>query len=223
MKLGAILPDVSSARTPHDVTLRGAHVELTRLTPAHAAELYEASHGAGCEASWTYLAEGPFTDATAFAQSVAEKSASLDPFYFAIRDLTSGRVVGHCAFLRIFPEHRSIEIGNILYTPTLQRRPGGTEAMYLIARHAFEDLGVRRYEWKCNALNAPSFRAAQRYGFTFEGVFRQHMMVKGRNRDTAWFSMLDSEWPARRASFEAWLAPTNFDEAGRQRSSLSML
>lgn len=123
--------------------------------------------------------------------------------------------------MRIEPQHRVIEVGNILYTPRFQRTAGATEAMYLMARHVFEELGYRRYEWKCNALNGPSRRAAQRLGFTFEGIFRQHMIVKGSNRDTAWFSMLDSEWPARKAALERWLDPANFDVDGRQKSSLS--
>jgi hypothetical protein len=122
--------------------------------------------------------------------------------------------------MRIKPAHRVIEVGNILYTPKLQRSLGATEAMYLMARHAFEELGYRRYEWKCNALNAPSRRAALRLGFTYEGTFRNHMIVKGRSRDTAWFSMLADEWPARKAAFERWLDPANFDEDGRQRLSL---
>jgi RimJ/RimL family protein N-acetyltransferase len=122
--------------------------------------------------------------------------------------------------MRIDPVHRGIEVGSILYTPALQRTTGATEAMYLMARHAFEDLGYRRYEWKCNALNQPSRRAALRFGFTFEGIFRQHMIVKGRNRDTAWYSMLDSEWPARKAAFERWLNPANFDAGGRQKTPL---
>jgi RimJ/RimL family protein N-acetyltransferase len=125
--------------------------------------------------------------------------------------------------LRIEPAHRSIEVGWILYAPALQRTVGATEAMYLLAKHAFEDLGYRRYEWKCDALNAPSRRAALRLGFTFEGIFRQHMIVKGRNRDSAWFSLLDTEWPARRDAFERWLDPANFDAQGRQRVALSTL
>jgi RimJ/RimL family protein N-acetyltransferase len=129
--------------------------------------------------------------------------------------------VGYASYLRIEPAHRCIEVGSILFTPLLQRTPGATEAMYLMARHVFENLGYRRYEWKCNALNEPSRRAALRLGFTFEGIFRQHMIIKGRNRDTAWYSMLDSEWPARKASFEQWLAPDNFDSHGRQKQSLS--
>jgi RimJ/RimL family protein N-acetyltransferase len=125
--------------------------------------------------------------------------------------------------MRIEPAHRVIEVGSILLTPRLQRTVGATEAMYLMARHVFEDLGYRRYEWKCNAQNEPSRRAAERLGFIFEGVFRQHMIVKGRNRDTAWFSMLDSEWPTRKAAFERWLDPSNFDAQGRQKTSLSEL
>jgi RimJ/RimL family protein N-acetyltransferase len=125
--------------------------------------------------------------------------------------------------MRIEPSHRVIEVGSILFTPRLQRTVGATEAMYLMARHVFEDLGYRRYEWKCNALNAPSRGAALRLGFTFEGIFRQHMIIKGRNRDTAWFSMLDPEWPKRKAAFERWLDPSNFDAEGRQRVSLSAL
>jgi RimJ/RimL family protein N-acetyltransferase len=121
------------------------------------------------------------------------------------------------------PKDRCIEVGAILFSPALQRTRGATEAMYLMARHVFEDLGYRRYEWKCNALNQPSRRAALRLGFTFEGIFRQHMIIKGRNRDTAWFSMLDREWPARKAAFERWLDPTNFDPQGRQKSALSLL
>jgi RimJ/RimL family protein N-acetyltransferase len=125
--------------------------------------------------------------------------------------------------MRIEPVHRVIEVGSILYSPRLQQTTLATEAMYLMARHVFEDLGYRRYEWKCNALNAPSRRAALRLGFTFEGIFRQHMIVKGRNRDTAWFSMLDSEWPLRKANFERWLDPSNFSTDGRQKVSLSQL
>jgi RimJ/RimL family protein N-acetyltransferase len=125
--------------------------------------------------------------------------------------------------MRIEPPHRCIEVGSILFTPALQRTLGATEAMYLMAHHVFEDLGYRRYEWKCNALNEPSRRAALRLGFRFEGIFRQHMIIKGRNRDTAWYAMLDFEWPARKASFERWLAPENFDGTGRQKVSLTSL
>ncbi len=145
-----------------------------------------------------------------------------DPLLFAILD-KSGRAVGHATYMRIDPANRVIEVGNILYTPALMRTPAGTEAMYLMAKHAFETMGYRRYEWKCNALNAPSRRAAERYGFRFEGLFRHHMIVKGRNRDTAWFSILSEEWPQIAVAMEAWLAPENFDEEGHQFVPLSTL
>jgi RimJ/RimL family protein N-acetyltransferase len=147
-------------------------------------------------------------------------AASDDPLYYAIVDKPSGAAVGRSALMRIDPVHRVIEVGSIVYSAPLQRTRGATEAMYLLARYVFETLGYRRYEWKCNALNHPSRAAALRLGFTFEGIFRQHMIVKGRNRDTAWYSMVDSEWPALKTRFERWLSPGNFDDGGRQRMSL---
>jgi RimJ/RimL family protein N-acetyltransferase len=185
--------------------------------------LYEAAHGPGADELWVYLFDGPYSDVASFRESLSKKAAAKDSLCFAIVDNATGRAVGVASYMAIVPAHRTIEVGSILFTPLLQRTPGATEAMYLMARHAFEELGYRRYEWKCNALNAPSRRAALRYGFTFEGVFRQHMIMKGRNRDTAWFSMLDSEWPLRKAALERWLAPSNFDGAGRQRKALSAL
>lgn len=190
---------------------------------AHAQALYAGSHGEGKDRLWLYLLEGPFPDGAAFASSLKQKAVSEDPLFFAIVDNASNRALGYAAYLRIEPAHKVIEVGHILYATGLQRTIGATEAMYLMARHVFGDLGYRRYEWKCNALNAASRRAALRLGFTFEGIFRQHMIVKGRNRDTAWFSMLDSEWPARKAAFERWLHPSNFDAKGRQKLSLSAL
>jgi RimJ/RimL family protein N-acetyltransferase len=172
---------------------------------------------------WRYLFEGPFPNRRAFDDFLERVSSQTDPLFFAIVDKTSGLAVGYASYLRIEPLHRCIEVGNILYTPRLQQTAGATEAMYLMARHVFEDLAFRRYEWKCNALNEPSRRAATRLGFTFEGIFRQHMIVKGHNRDTAWYSMIDSEWPSRRANFESWLDPSNFDAGGRQKLSLSAL
>jgi RimJ/RimL family protein N-acetyltransferase len=163
---------------------------------------------------------GPFADRAAHLEMLSRAASSEDPMFLAIVDNDSGRALGHAAFMRIEPAHRVIEVGNILYTPALQRTAAATEAMYLMARHAFDDLGYRRYEWKCDSLNEPSRAAALRLGFVFEGIFRQHMIIKGRNRDTAWFSMLDSEWPARKAAFERWLAPDNFDAQGRQRTKL---
>ena len=149
--------------------------------------------------------------------SIAAKAQLNDALFFAILDNSTGEAVGHQAFHRIEPTHRVIEVGHILYTPRMQRTIGATEAQYLFAAYVFDALGYRRYEWRCDDLNAASKRAAARFGFTFEGVFRQHMIIKGRNRDTAWFSMLDSEWPARRAAFERWLDPANFDAAGARR------
>jgi RimJ/RimL family protein N-acetyltransferase len=218
------LVDVSPAKRPSRTTLQGKLVTLVPLDPvAHGDALYEATRGAAADQLWLYLFEGPFPRRADFDSHLKRAAASEDPLFFAILDRASGTAVGYAAFMRIEPAHRVIEVGSILYTPQLQRTPLATEAMYVMARHVFEDLGYRRYEWKCNALNAPSRRAALRFGFNFEGIFRQHMIVKGRNRDTAWFSMLDSEWPTRKASFERWLDPSNFGPDGRQKVALSVL
>jgi RimJ/RimL family protein N-acetyltransferase len=216
--------DARPARRPARVTLSGRAVTLVPLSAeAHADALFEQANGGDKDRVWTYLFDGPYTDRAVFRANIEAKAKSEDPLFFAILDKASGKAVGYQTFLRIEPQHRVIEVGNILYAPAMQRAIGASEAQYLFARYVFDTLGYRRYEWKCNNLNAPSKRAAERFGFTFEGVFRQHMIVKGRNRDTAWFSMLDTEWPARRAAFERWLAPDNFDAAGRQRISLSTL
>ena len=167
--------------------------------------------------------DGPFDSFEAFEAQLKEKCASEDSLFFAIVDNADGRAKGRAAFMRIEPMDRCLEVGHIVYGPALQRTPYATEAMYLMARYVFEELGYRRYEWKCDVRNEASRRAALRLGFTFEGIFRQHMIVKGHNRDTAWFSMLDSEWPNRKRNFERWLSPANFDEAGHQRISLSKL
>lgn len=216
--------DGQPARRPARVTLEGAYAKLVPLdASAHARDLYAPTHGADCETLWRYLWDGPFSSEAEFRTALERKGATDDPLFFAIAEPRSGRALGYASYMRIEPGHRCIEVGSILFAPELQRTPAATEAMYLMARHAFEDLGYRRYEWKCDSLNRPSIRAALRLGFTFEGVFRQHMIVKGRNRDTAWFSMLDSEWPARKAAFEQWLAPENFDAEGRQKSALAAL
>jgi RimJ/RimL family protein N-acetyltransferase len=212
--------DNAPAPRPARVTLKGRYVTVAPLTPEHAEPLHQASSGPGREALWTYLFNGPFDSLDAFAADVEAKSKAADPLYFAVLDNRDGRPVGYQSLMRIEPVHRVVEIGGIMYTPLLQATPGSTEAQYLFAKYVFDELGYRRYEWKCNDRNAPSRRAAGRLGFTFEGVFRQHMIVKSHSRDTAWFSMLDHEWPARRAAFEAWLAPANFDAQGRQRRRL---
>ena len=157
----------------------------------------------------------------AFTEWLTERARSDDPLFYAVVDHASGQARGMASFMRMAPEHGVIEIGHIWFAPILQRTRQATEAIYLLSRHAFDDLAYRRLEWKCDSLNEPSRRAAERFGFVYEGVFRKHMVVKDRNRDTAWYAMTDSEWPLRRAAFEAWLAPENFDAEGRQRRSLS--
>jgi RimJ/RimL family protein N-acetyltransferase len=220
--------DATPAKRPQRIVLDGRVVSVVPLDAvAHAETLYKASRGEQNEGLWRYLFEGPFATRVAFDAHLRERASSEDPLFFAILDKSSGDAgrpaVGYASYMRIEPAHRVIEVGSILFTSRLQRTVGATEAMYLMARHVFEDLGYRRYEWKCNALNAPSRRAALRLGFTFEGIFRQDMIVKGRNRDTAWFSMIDSEWPQRKASFGRWLDPSNFDAQGRQKVSLSAI
>ena len=193
---------------------------LEPVDPArHANDLFLASEGAA--ALWDYLAYGPFENQRVFTEWLKERAASDDPLFYAVIDRASRQARGMASLMRIVPEHGVIEIGHIWFAPALQRTRQATEAIYLLARHAFDDLGYRRFEWKCDALNLPSRRAAERFGFVFEGVFRQHMVVKGRNRDTAWFSIVDGEWPGVRAAFEAWLSPDNFDDEGQQRRSLS--
>jgi len=213
--------DATPARGPDAVVLEGRFGRVEKLDAGrHGAALWRALNGEN--ATWAYMGYGPFADEAAFAAWLAERPKLEDPYSYAIV-APDGRAIGIATLMEIRPAMRVIEVGNIVYTPALQRTPLATEAQYLLARYVFETLGNRRYEWKCNALNAPSRRAAERFGFTFEGLFRQHQIVKGRNRDTAWFSMLDTEWPMRKAAFERWLAPENFDGAGRQKVSLAAL
>lgn len=211
--------DPQPAARPARITLEGRYVKLVPLDAStHSADLWHAACAPEHDGLWQYLFDGPYRERAAFDAALAKKASSEDPLFFAILD-RAGRAVGLAAYLRIDPSHRVIEVGSILYTPALQRTTGATEAMYLMARHVFEDLRYRRYEWKCDVRNQPSRAAALRLGFTFEGIFRQHMIVKGRNRDTAWYSMLDSEWPARKADFERWLHPSNFTD-GAQKTPL---
>jgi RimJ/RimL family protein N-acetyltransferase len=213
--------DATPAQRPGPVTLAGRYGRVEKLDMHHAEDLWRAY--AGHDAIWTYLARyGPFADAEEFSQWLASRVALDDPYSYAIVD-GSGRALGIATLWEIRPAMRVIEVGHIVYSPALQRTQLGTEAQYLLARYAFETLGYRRYEWKCDSLNAASRRAALRYGFVYEGTFRQHLIAKGRNRDNAWFSMLDREWPARKAAFERWLAPENFDAEGKQKLSLSAL
>lgn len=213
--------DQTPAQPPGPVTLAGRYGRVEKLDMRHAADLWQAY--AGHDHIWTYMSTyGPFADTAAFSKWLASRVALEDPYSYAIVE-PSGRAVGIATLMEIRPAMRVCEVGHIVYSPALMRTLLGTEAQYLLARYAFETLGYRRYEWKCNALNAASRRAALRYGFTYEGTFRQHLIAKGRNRDNAWFSMLDSEWPSRKAAFERWLAPGNFDAAGKQKVSLSEL
>jgi RimJ/RimL family protein N-acetyltransferase len=213
--------DSTPAQRPGPVVLEGRHGRLEKLAAHHAAALWEAVRGH--DHIWTYMSSyGPFADGSTFVDWVASRVSLEDPFSYAIID-PSGAAVGIATLMDIRPAARSVEVGHIVYSPALQRTRLGTEVQYLLARYAFESLGNRRYEWKCNALNAPSRRAALRYGFVFEGILRQHTIAKGRSRDTAYFSMLDSEWLARKAAFERWLAPDNFDAQDRQKISLAAL
>jgi RimJ/RimL family protein N-acetyltransferase len=198
----------------------GRYVALERLSAErHGEDLWNCVGGESHADLWRWMPDGPFPDRASLDAVLRAKEASSDPLFFAIIDHSSGLAQGHASLMRHEPKHRVIEVGGIMYSPALRRTRGATEAMYLLARHVFEEMGYRRYEWKCNTQNEPSRAAALRLGFTLEGIFRQHMIVKGVNRDTAWFSMLDSEWPARRTEFERWLDPSNFKD-GRQLTRL---
>jgi RimJ/RimL family protein N-acetyltransferase len=206
-------PPVPPPRTP----MEGRYCRLEPVDPdRHAGALFNAF----CQdRDWTYLAYGPFSTFAAYRAWMTAQCLGDDPQFFAIRRLDDGKPAGVASYLRIAPASGSIEVGHILFAPSLQRSPAATEAMYLMMQRAF-DLGYRRYEWKCDALNAPSRAAAERLGFTFEGIFRQATVYKARNRDTAWYAILDTEWPVLRDAFVAWLDPSNFDSRGNQRSRL---
>lgn len=221
---GQIGPEVAGWTVPPmpaGLRLEGRSVVLEPLVAdAHAADLFRVF--SGHDALWTYMPNGPFNSAGAYHRWAKEAEGKADPYFLVLRNRATGHCEGIASYLRITPELGSIEVGNICFSPVLQRGLAATEAMWLMMDWAFR-AGYRRYEWKCNALNMPSRRAAQRLGFSFEGVFRQHMIVKGRNRDTAWFSVIDSEWPALSEAFRAWLSPTNFDAGGQQKERLSDL
>ena len=222
--IGVPLPEWSPRPLPPRTPIEGRFCRVEPLDPErHAADLFAANSEDAEGRNWTYLPYGPFPAFDLFREWVAAACRSDDPLRHAIIDARTGRAVGVASLMRIDPAAGVIEVGGITYSPRLQRKPAATEAMYLLMRRVFDELGYRRYEWKCNSLNAPSRGAAQRLGFRFEGLFRQATVYKGRNRDTAWFSILDSEWPARRAAFERWLDPANFDAEGRQRASLASL
>ncbi|MEX3965709.1 GNAT family N-acetyltransferase [Paraburkholderia sp. EG286B] len=209
---------------PARVTIEG---QFCRIEPIdldrHAADLFEAYGTAADGRDWTYLFAEPFTDFAAFREYLAKAAASSDPFHYAVIDRASGKAVGTFALMRIEPVHGVIEVGSVTFSPRLKQTPLSTEAQYLLMRYVFDDLGYRRYEWKCDSLNAPSRKTALRLGFQFEGIFRQAIVYKGRNRDTAWFAIIDQDWPLVKAAFEQWLSNENFDAQGRQRASLASL
>jgi RimJ/RimL family protein N-acetyltransferase len=211
-RIGQPLTDWVPLRLPSREPMIGRFCRLELLdADRHGLALYEANAIDVDDRAWTYLPYGPFASRQLYIEWLRTVCHAEDPMFFAIIDVTSGAAVGIASYLRINREVGSIEVGHIKYSPRLQRSPAATEAMYLMLKHAF-DLGYRRYEWKCDALNLPSRAAARRLGLSYEGVFRQASVTKGRNRDTAWFATIDSEWPALKAALEQWLAPQNFDD-----------
>ena len=221
--LGTPVDSWQGAMRPDPVVLAGAHCRLEPLQPAHAEGLFEAYSADREGLVWDYLPYGPFSSRDEFSAFLAGSCLGTDPLFYAIIDSKSGHPVGMASYLRIDPANGVIEVGHINFSPRLQRRPAATEAMYLMMRQVFADWGYRRYEWKCNNLNEASKAAAARLGFTFEGVFRQAAVIKGHNRDTAWFSILDSEWTTCEAAFRSWLDPANFGDDGAQLTGLAAL
>ncbi|KAI1824951.1 acyl-CoA N-acyltransferase [Xylaria intraflava] len=210
-----------------DISLSGLWVRVVGMKTEHLEPLFTHISGDENRHLWDYMLGGPFDDLSEFRAVIEPMIKGHDSVLYAIIPVDEpttpkgvDNVIGYAGYLNIRPSHRAMEVGHVMFSPKLQRTPAATEAMYLMAKYALEDLGYRRYEWKCNALNARSWRAALRLGFTFEGIFRQHMIVKGRNRDTAWFAIIDEDWPELRAAFEGWLERSNFGEDGLQRRKL---
>lgn len=220
--IGAALPDWTPRPRPPHKPLVGRFCRIEKLDPAaHAADLFAGNKLDVEGRNWTYLAYGPFErleDYRGWLDMIAKPD---DPLFHTIVDLSTGKAVGIASLMRIDPSNGVIEVGHINYSPRLQRKPHASEAMFLLMSRVFDELGYRRYEWKCDNCNLPSRAAAERYGFTFEGIFRQAVVYRGRNRDTAWFSILDSEWPAIKRAYQRWLAPANFDASGIQKVPLS--
>lgn len=217
--IGFALPEWAVRIAPDRSPMTGRLCRLEPLSALHAAELHAANELDREGRNWTYLAYGPFSTIGEYSAWIERVSVLDDPLYFAVGD-ARGRPVGVASFMRIDCANGVIEIGNLNFSPAMQRTPVATEAIFLMLHRAFDELGYRRVEWKCDSLNAPSRAAALRFGFAYEGLFRQAVVYKGRNRDTAWYSIVDGEWPARRAGFERWLAQANFDSEGRQRAKL---
>lgn len=221
--VGLAVPGWQPPQFPLREPMQGRYCRLEPLDPVRHAESLYAANALDVEgANWTYLPYGPFENLGDYRAWIEKSCRGCDPLFFAIIDLAQGKAVGIASYLRISPDSGSIEVGHLNYSPLLQHTLAATEAMYLMMAHAF-GLGYRRYEWKCNALNAPSRSAAQRLGLSFEGIFRQATVVKGRNRDTAWYAAIGADWPLIREAFLQWLSPANFDEQGKQRLRLSVL
>jgi len=225
MKTGERLETLPDGRTPARFPLIGQSVIVEPLDPdRHGHDLYQAACGPDGDGSgdmWTYLTSGPFADEASFRVWLAPQGETDDPLVFALVDQAGGMARGMASYMRVVPHWATCEVGAIWFAPSLKRSRAASEAMYLMARHVFEDLNYRRYEWKCDSLNQASRRAALRFGFLYEGLFRQHVVYKGRNRDTTWFAMTDQDWPRVKAAFEAWLADDNFDGEGRQLRGLA--
>jgi RimJ/RimL family protein N-acetyltransferase len=222
--VGPSVPDWSRRALPPRTPLAGRSCRLEPLdVERHAADLYEANSDSPDGRDWTYMSVGPFADFAEYREYLAKAALADDPLQYVIVDLVSGKAVGIFSLMRIDPSHGVIEVGGVSYSRRLQRTLAGTEAMFLLMQRVFDELAYRRFEWKCDHLNAPSRAAALRYGFRFEGIFRQAVVYKGRSRDTAWFSITDQEWPALREAYALWLAPQNFDEKGQQIRRLADL
>ena len=223
LPVGAPVAEWTARPLPPRTPLRGRYCRLDPVdVERDSRQLYEAYATAPDHRDWTYLPASGFDDHESYRQHLAAQAGAADPMHHTITDLALGRAVGTAALMRIDPDNGVIEVGHITYSPLIQRTRAGTEAMYLLMRRVFDELGYRRYEWKCDSLNAPSRTAALRYGFQFEGIFRKAVVYKGRNRDTAWFSIVDDEWPGIKDGLEAWLAPANFNSGGRQLRPLAV-
>ena len=221
--IGAPVPGWKGVERPPRTAMAGRHCRVEPIDPAvHAEELYRANALEPTQRNFTYLSVGPFDSFDDYRKWMASARELQDPLFHAIVDLATGKPVGIASYMRIDPAGGVIEVGHLNYSPLLQRKPAATEAMYLMMKRIFE-MGYRRYEWKCDSHNAPSRAAAQRLGFSYEGIFRQAGVYKGRNRDTAWYAMIDSEWPQLDQAFRRWLDPKNFDAQGKQRARLSDL
>ena len=222
--VGEPLTGWEPARSPHAEVLQGRYCRLERLDPdRHAGHLYSAYAAAPDAADWTYMSVGPFDSPEAYRAWAVAAAAVSDPRHYAVVDPVSRCALGTLSLMRPDPGNGSIEVGWVMFSRSLQRTPASTEAQYLLIRHVFDDLGYRRYEWKCDGLNQASRRAALRLGFRYEGTFRDHMIYKGRNRDTAWFSLTRTDWSRARGAFEEWLEPSNFDAEGRQHIPLRII